>query len=315
MLASELKLLRGLRTASRYSIIFGILVSLGFFAFGTFPLEWQVVLALVALTIGIPHGAVDHLVTVPKFASLKMAFFLLGYLAVVGLAIAFILNFNLLGFQITVLLSAIHFGIGDAAFISEIDRRNGTTTSFSKPTYAFAAGFTPVLIPLVSPQSAEALTRVNPAIVDWAGGLAGILLVGMLVAAVIASSIMLITKRWQEAVDLGLLLLLVLTAPPLVAFAFYFGLWHAVRHTGRLSLVLESAQKKHIAGNSLAAFGRAFLAGFPALALVLGFTLVLAISRSVSLTQEFLWLLLVVIWALTVPHMALTARLDLRALR
>lgn len=31
--------------------------------------------------------------------------------------------------------------------------------------------------------------------------------------------------------------------------------------------------------------------------------------------SEFLWYLLAVVWALTVPHMILTARLDARALR
>ena len=34
-----------------------------------------------------------------------------------------------------------------------------------------------------------------------------------------------------------------------------------------------------------------------------------------NLERQLLWFLLVVIWALTVPHMILTLRLDLKALR
>jgi beta-carotene 15,15'-dioxygenase len=109
-------------------------------------------------------------------------------------------------------------------------------------------------------------------------------------------------------------LLLVLVAPPLVAFAFYFGLWHALRHTGRLTLALGSAQAQHQEGRSWGAFAKAVWAGVPALVLVVVFTIGLGLTQGFELGQELLWYLLVVIWALTVPHMALTARLDFRAL-
>jgi Brp/Blh family beta-carotene 15,15'-monooxygenase len=126
---------------------------------------------------------------------------------------------------------------------------------------------------------------------------------------------MLVAKRLQEAIDLALLLTLVLAAPPLVAFAFYFGLWHALRHTGRVSLELDSSKSEHAAGDSWGAFGKAVWAGVPALVLVIGFTIFLGLTQGFNLSQELLWYLLVVIWALTVPHMALTLRLDVRALR
>ena len=315
MLASELNLLRNLRRISRYSIFAGVLLSIGFELLGEFPIEGQVLLALIALAIGIPHGAVDHLVTVPKMASLKMAAFLAGYLGVVALVILFILTQNTIGFQIVVIMSAIHFGIGDAAFISEIDKRSGAKKSFPRFTYALAAGFTPVLIPLVNAQSAEALERVNPSLVNWANDLAPIFFAAMVAFALGGILVMLVAGRFQEALDLALLFAISLLAPPLVAFAFYFGLWHALRHTGRLSLELQSSKNEHEKGRSSAAFAKAFLAGSPALIIVLGGTLVLGLSTGFDVGQEFLWYLLVVIWALTVPHMALTARLDLRALR
>lgn len=310
----ELNLLTRIRAVSRYSIAAGILISLAFLATGGMPIEWQIVLALAALTVGIPHGAVDHIITVPKMASIKMALFLSGYLAVVGIVIWAILSANLLGFQLIVILSAIHFGIGDAAYITEMDSR-ANRKPLPKLSYAFSAGFIPVMIPLVSEQTSEALQAVNPALIGWAGTLTPWIFGAMVAIAVISIIWSVIKNRIDAAIDLSLLLVLALVAPPLVAFAFYFGLWHALRHTGRLTLELESAQKSYRAGSAAGALWQAVAAGLPALGIVIGFTVVLGFGMGFDLPSEILWYLLVVIWALTVPHMALTARLDARALR
>lgn len=315
MRESELDLLQALRTTSRYSIVAGILISLILYCFGGFPMELQVSLALIALMVGIPHGAVDHLVTVPKIFGLKMALFLGAYLAVVALAVLFLLNQNILGFQLVVLMSAIHFGVGDAAFISEIDKRAGRTNKWPKLAFAFVSGFTPVVIPLVNSQSTQALTRVKPTLVDWVGNLGPGIFMTMLALALTGIVLMGLSKRWPELLDLALLLTLALVAPPLVAFALYFGLWHALRHTGRLTLELEISKKRHEMGQSTRALFDAFLAGIPALVVTLVGTLILGLSRGFVFNQEYLWYLLVVVWALTVPHMILTARLDARAIR
>jgi beta-carotene 15,15'-dioxygenase len=307
--------LRNLRALSRYSMLAGVLISVALKLVGAFPLELQVVLALIALALGIPHGAVDHIVTVPKFSGLKLVGFFGAYLAAVGLAIYGILAQNTIGFQAVVLMSAIHFGVGDAAFISEINRRDHERKPFPKWVYAVAAGFIPVVIPLVSSESSQALHRVNPNLVAWSGSLAPSIFAATVAFAVMVLTAMALVKRWQEVIDLALLTTLALVAPPLVAFTFYFGLWHALRHTGRLTLELEGSLVKHRAGKSVAAFFKAFLAGLPALVATLAFALVLGLSRNLQLSQDFLWYLLVVVWALTVPHMALTARMDLRALK
>lgn len=315
MVTSEIRLLKNLRAFSRYCILFGILTSLIFLAFGGLPIGWQVVLALIALTVGIPHGAADHIISVPKFASGRMALFFIGYLSVVGVAIWAILSANLLGFQLVVLMSAIHFGIGDAAFISELDTRRQNKTKFPKLPYILASGLTPLVIPLSSSESAAALNEVNPVLVNWAGSITPLLFFGVVTISLVSISWMLVKQRYQEAIDLCLLLVLALVAPPLVAFAFYFGFWHALRHTGRLSLELQASTKLHELGRPMAALGKAIWAGVPALCIVIVFTVVLGLVQGFEFGQDLLWYLLVVIWALTVPHMALTLRLDIKALR
>ncbi len=42
---------------------------------------------------------------------------------------------------------------------------------------------------------------------------------------------------------------------------------------------------------------------------------ILAISNSGAVGDNFLWLTLVIVWALTVPHMIVTAKLDRIALK
>lgn len=302
-----------IRQFSRFLVAFGIVISLPLAAFFQNAIEFQVLIALIALAVGIPHGAVDHIVTVPKFQPIRMILFLAGYLAVVGVVIFAILSQNLLGFQLIVVLSAIHFGIGDASFIAESDSRAGRA-NFPKLSYALAAGFVPVMLPLTSPLTSQALAEVNPELIGWAGDYAELIFWSVAGFAVLALVRQLLAKRFDNALDLGLLLGLSVIAPPLVAFAIYFGFWHAFRHTGRLTLELEASQRSFQAGKHMNAFWKSVEAGLPALVLVLGFTIWLGLTQGFNPSQQLLWLLLVVIWALTVPHMALTARLDYRAL-
>ena len=311
----ELDLLLTVRKYSRYAVGVAIVLS---FAFARIieesEITWQVVIALVALAIGIPHGALDHLVTLPRSSFKKMALFITLYVAVAVLAVIAILTWNVVGFILVVIMSAVHFGIGDAAFISEIDRRSEETKRFQKYLYAAAAGTLPVVIPLVSDKSTSALEKVNPALVDWHQGLNNDLLLWVMLITAFALLRLVQRRRDGEAIDLVLLYLLAVTAPPLVAFAVYFGCWHAMRHTARLTLTLPSSQEAFTNGSAKRAFIRAVLPGTPALVGTFVIAALIVLLRGDSLDDQFLWVSLVVVWALTVPHMAVTARLDRKAL-
>jgi Brp/Blh family beta-carotene 15,15'-monooxygenase len=311
----ELDLLLKVRKYSRYAVGVAIVLS---FAFARIIEEseatWQVVIALIALAIGIPHGALDHLVTLPRSSFKKMALFITLYVAVAVIAVVAILTWNVVGFILVVIMSAVHFGIGDAAFISEIDRRSEEKKRFQKYLYATAAGTLPVVIPLVSDKSTSALEKVNPALVDWHQGLNNDLMLWVMLITAFALLRLVQRRRDGEAIDLVLLYLLAVTAPPLVAFAVYFGCWHAMRHTARLTLTLPSSQEAFTKGSAKGAFIRAVLPGTPALVGTFVIAALIVLLRGDSLDDQFLWVSLVVVWALTVPHMAVTARLDRKAL-
>jgi Brp/Blh family beta-carotene 15,15'-monooxygenase len=311
----ELDLLLKVRNYSRYAVGVAIVLS---FAFARIieesEITWQVVIALVALAIGIPHGALDHLVTLPRSSFKKMALFITLYVTVAVIAVVAILTWNVVGFILVVVMSAVHFGIGDAAFISEIDRRSEEKKRFQKYLYATAAGTLPVVIPLVSDKSTSALEKVNPALIDWHQGLNNDLLLWVMLITAFALLRLVQRRRDGEAIDLVLLYLLAVTAPPLVAFAVYFGCWHAMRHTARLTLTLPSSQEAFTKGSAKGAFIRAVLPGTPALVGTFVIAALIVLLRGDSLDDQILWVSLVVVWALTVPHMAVTARLDRKAL-
>ena len=311
----ELDLFLKVRKYSRWAVGVAILAS---FVFAQLiensDNTWQVVIALVALAVGIPHGALDHLVTLPKSSALKMSAFITLYVAVAILAVFAILTWNVAGFIGVVAMSAIHFGIGDAAFISEIDRRSANPKAFPRYLYAAAGGALPVIIALVSDDSSAALERVNSELINWHQGLNAELFLWTIALFVVVLLRLLQKRRLEDALDLSLLYLLAITAPPLVAFGVYFGCWHAMRHTARLTLVLPRSQKAFAEGKSGSAFLSAIWPGLPALIgtfIVAGLTI---IFRGDSLSDQFLWITLVIVWALTVPHMAVTARMDRKAL-
>jgi Brp/Blh family beta-carotene 15,15'-monooxygenase len=266
--------------------------------------------------VGIPHGALDHLVTLPRASIKRMGLFILVYVLIAALAVLAILQWNVYGFIGVVVMSALHFGIGDTAFINELERAKGSVRAnrLTQFLYAVTAGALPVVIPLTNKESTSALAAVNDVLINWHGGLDEELInlvTGMYLVTVLVLSA---NRRWRDLIDINLLLLLAFFTPPLVAFAAYFGTWHAMRHTARLTLNLRSSQESLSNNQSAKAFRQAVLPGVPALVGTFIVSLGIALFTPGKLSDEFLWLSLVVVWALTVPHMMVTARLDKAAL-
>jgi Brp/Blh family beta-carotene 15,15'-monooxygenase len=233
---------------------------------------------------------------------------------VAALAIA---QWNLVGFQLVVLMSALHFGFGDSAYANETRAaaEKSGYSNFVLASYAIPAGFLPVVLPLTDKRTLDVLQELNPTLINWAGTFTELLRNSTLVIAIFSILLLITTKNNLLAVDLVLLLALSFFAPPLVAFAVYFGFWHAIRHTARLVPKLPSARQKVSTGNPLASF---FAAVVPGLYAILGIFLlgIFFVARGTTeLSSDFLWVILVIIWALTVPHMATTAKFDLRAFK
>jgi len=316
MTASALSVFRRVRLFSTVTVgaVVALTVVLSALGYSGSAL-WQVWLAVIALAIGIPHGALDHLVTVPGMQPAKMALFVSGYLGVVAVVVWAILTWNVLGFAVVVLMSALHFGVGDAAFVKELNKLAGTPSRQAPwASYAIPAGMLPVVIPLTSDSANDALALVNPVLMNWHQGVGPAVLWVVLGLGVVGVVWALAKGQWHDALDLVALGALALIAPPLVAFSVYFGLWHALRHTARLTLELPKAQKSFEESKPVKGFLAAVIPGLPALVGTMVVALALTLVGGFDPRADYLWIALVIVWALTVPHMALTARIDRRAL-
>jgi len=311
------RVFNSVRSFSTFAAITAIIVS-GLFTLFNFGenLGWQVGLAVFALAIGIPHGAVDHLVALPETSKPKLVILIAGYVAIAILAVLAILHWNKLGFQIVLAMSAFHFGFGEASFIAEQDRLTDRRRLKPKTQnmFAISSGAIPVLIPLLKDSTTSALREINPLLIDWASEVAPQL--KFLVAFFFVTTLILLIKekRSREVIDLVVLAALALIAPPLVAFAVYFGCWHAMRHTARLTLILPKAKSAAERDNPRGSFIAAVIPGLPALFGTVVVALIIAALDSTNIDASYLWYLLVVVWALTVPHMLVTSKIDRKAL-
>ena len=303
---------------SRFGVFATILLIGAFSLFGAeIKLTTQLTIALIALLVGIPHGAIDHLISIPRRPNNRFVAYILIYILIAVVAGILIATWNVNGFRVVVLMSALHFGFGDASYLNErkdaygIPRRN----FFTEAIYAIPAGFLPVALPLTDSRTASALERIHPELLNWDGGQAKTIRNLVLAVTIIAITIFLLGRKLDLVIDLLLLAALSIFAPPLIAFATYFGFWHALRHTARLVPKLDKANSRALLGDWKGAIRGAV---FPGLYAVVG-TLLLAVILMFALPDKFssslLWSTLLIIWSLTVPHMMSTARFDITVLR
>jgi len=277
----------------------------------------QIAIALLALALGIPHGAIDHLITLPSTPRSRFALFILGYIAIAVLAGFGIASWNLHGFQAVLLMSALHFGIGDAAYANEWRDAQGLSRRrwFVEISYALPAGLMPVVLPLTDSRSLSALNRINHSLGNWAGSHGSVIRQATLALAALGLLIALVARATDFAIDLILLALLSEITPPLITFAIYFGCWHAVRHTARLVPKLPRALKAATDNHTRQAYSAAIVPGLYAVAGTLALGGALMIWDPHSFGSGLFWSTLVIVWSLTVPHMLTTARFDWRAVR
>lgn len=264
---------------------------------------------VAGLLLGLPHGAVDHLV--PRFrrgaAAPGLPLVVVGYVGVAALAYAGFRAAPAPALVVFVAVSAAHFGLGDVAFS---DDRAGRRAR-GRAARAAAHGGVVMLLPLVLAPAATA--AVVAALVPGSSGVlpgwvraAVVVLVGA--SCALALGIDARDARWVDALELLLLIGLVLLVPPFVAFGVYFGGWHSVRHLARV-LAEEPASAGELRqgrlGAALLRFGTA--AALPTLAALL----VLAVLwRSADGLAAFVATDLVVLAALTTPHVVMVAWLD-----
>ncbi|GAA4129021.1 hypothetical protein GCM10022215_41150 [Nocardioides fonticola] len=281
------------------------------------PLPDDVVAALalgfaaIGLLLGLPHGSLDHLLTArlsgwsaPVAAGVYAAIALAawGLLVLVGpLALAAVLA-----------LSLLHFAQGEA----EVQRAvTGWTPPRPVAAAAALAGTGALLLPLA--RVGDQLREVADAVTPGLGGLLAEPVVrlalagGWCVAAAVTAIAAARAGRREVLGDLAIIALLGTLAPPLVAFGVWFGCWHGLRHLGRLMALEPTTARLEAHGDHRAAVRHlAALAAWPTLAAAGAAAVLVALTLADPEPTAALGRSLLVLLALTVPHMLVVLWID-----
>lgn len=271
---------------------------------------WALAVAIIALAVGIPHGAVDHLMLPRLPRGSRLLGLAAAYLAIAAAATAAILIAPGPAFVVVIAMTVWHFGSGDVEAWRTLTGDPVRPRGWQRLVLIIAAGGAPVVLPLTSPTAMTTLATLHPSLGSvWSAPGTTVLRVIVLAAVVIAALMLLQAARPMAAIHLGILAALGIFASPLLAFAVYFGAWHALRHTARLAELRYGTL-------TWAGIGRITALGLPALiATVIAVGILVVMTGSLDALAPWLFVGLAVVWGLTVPHMTLVEWFDRRATR
>lgn len=263
------------------------------------------------LLIGLPHGAVDHLVPSwllgRRLRARSMATLLACYVAAAGVSFAALSLAPVPAGLVFLVVSVLHFGSGDVAYRAWRAGREPRVTAVT----VLAAGAPPVLLPLALHPTAVrgVLEAVAPGL-GWllAPGPRAALLVVTLGCAALAGAAMLRRGDRRAAAETAGLVAVFCLVAPLPAFGAYFGFWHGARHIARLM----ATDPRNDADLAAAALARPLLryarsAALPTLASVV---VLVGLWSGAGGVDGFAAAHIGLLAALTMPHVAVVSWLD-----
>jgi beta-carotene 15,15'-dioxygenase len=281
-------------------------------AAGSFPV-WSIALLFVVIAfLGIPHGAVDHLVAArlatDNSAVLRPLRFNLAYLGAMagygavwwvapGLALGIFLG-----------LAVHHFGQSDLAYL-RLPQGQQTVVQWSRGLFVIGA---PLLVHVeaVSPVIRD-LGGGDPATWSWLAGNGGTWLLVLLGQHVVIGGLIgMRTRNWgavrREAMSVAVLAALFWRCDPLVGFAVYFGLWHSVAH---LLVVMSTLGFTTTQPEPLRVREFARVAAPRTVISILGTAVFAGVAMMNERTELLLPAVFIMVSLLTLPHMVVVERL------
>ncbi|MEM8874567.1 MAG: beta-carotene 15,15'-dioxygenase, Brp/Blh family [Planctomycetota bacterium] len=268
-------------------------------AVATLPVTLQVVLLVLAASVGMAHGATDvwlgrDLLGDDRAGRLRFGG---GYLALTLVALALYVLAPSVWHWAFFVLAWLHFGFGELPAL--LPRGPGEfavsavrgAMPLTLPALLHPDAVTWALTVLVGAASASSMTMVLATL-----GLPTLIAALMLVMA------SLVMRRWWSALELAVVTFALIMPPPLIAFAIYFAVWHSARHLlsdvvdAPAAVCRESRPWSPVVAATLAPIVIAAIVGF-------------AISniQSVTATSSAVRVAFVTLGCLTFPHMILVA--------
>ena len=311
--------------------------------------------AVSLVVLGLPHGALDHVVLSRVARRLPdaraMASVSLLYLAVGGAVVLLWFLAPGVAFIVFILMTWFHWGQGDL-HVEAMRESEAVPSRLTRAGMLTLRGALPMIVPLIAfPQVylgvfrdttgviADPLVDVTP---FFESSEVRLLITGALLVLTVLTFIGTARRRWASVAgrrawwgDLGEVLLLAAfftTVPPILAVGLYFCLWHSLRHIVRLSLLDPGSRTPANApgpdrapgfgpalrpGSTLrfgTALRRFALQSAPITAIALGLLVVLflVVPQAGLGNGALLGLYLVLISALTLPHVVVVTIMDAR---
>ena len=300
---------------------------------GGLPRSYQYAPLIVSVgLLGLPHGAVDHLV-IPRWRGDRPDSRWFGiiagvYLLVGGLYAVVWFVAPVVAFVAFILMTWYHWGEGelyplrDFVGVDYLDRRD------TQALTVLVRGGAPMLVPLVAFPAEYAFvaeTLVGLFDAGAADALAPLftpearLGVGLVYAASAVGALGLgylrtdATEAWRiDAVEIGVLTGFFLVVPPILAIGIYFCFWHSIRHVARTILLHDPSATAVERGDVLgpaAQFARDAAPLTVVSVLLLG-GLYALVPASPTDVPDLVGLYLVLIAVLTLPHVVVVTWLD-----
>ncbi|MFW5658443.1 MAG: Brp/Blh family beta-carotene 15,15'-dioxygenase [Bacteroidota bacterium] len=278
----------------------GVLLSLNLFNGGQIPLEWQVGIALSAiLLVGIPHGAIDHIIYIRLRRVTQLEFYM-PYLLLLFANVGLWLWQPGLGFALFVVLSAYHFGQSQFYYVIGAPK-------FSRAIIELCWGLSLLLALLVYRHQEVIQTYLQPTelreVADYLP--LNYLTAGLLLCSAVSLTGLLywyftrqlnLNQLLSEVFVFALIHLSFYLLPALISFTLYFVLIHSVG-----TLREEVAFLKDL-NNSIGWRG-VFLRFLPLTAIsLLGLTGLMLMSHYQLLPYSITFILFALIAGLTLPH-------------
>lgn len=301
---------------------------------GTVPTEYRYVPFLLSVVIfGLPHGALDH-VTLPRGNGHEVSMRSLSEIgllyAVLGTGYAVVwFTAPTFAFVVFLLLTWFHWGTGDLYPLVHLVEQTHLKTRAQRILVAIARGGIPLIVPILAYPATyqEAATAVvqlfDPTIsLAWLSAptfqtALGIGFTALTLTALFAGRLGVSeskTRRswYYDIIETGLLILLFVVLPPIVALGVYFPLWHSVRHLVRIALLGDDTVGALRDGKYVSA---ALKLGYDAMpmtvgALVLFGLLAVAVPTQVGTMQDLAGAYLVLLAVFTLPHTVIVTWLD-----
>ncbi|WP_162419095.1 Brp/Blh family beta-carotene 15,15'-dioxygenase [Cyclobacterium roseum] len=268
--------------------VLGVFIALAYLVFfqGNETFEW-ILIGLVLVTVGIPHGSLDHLLANPRINRENLIRFILKYLAIIFAYLSLWILLPIPALIAFIIMSAYHFG--QSHFIQT------PLTYHKKATYFFTGLF---YLSVILWGSFDETGKILEEIAT----IAAFKSIGWYIisGSFLISNFLFFRNRsgkWLffpvEMVGLGLLLY---QLPLLMAFIIYFGFWHALP-----SMSEEfQALKKHFGKNKLKSFISRMIP-FTTLSLA-GMALIIAFLYKSSEVEEIIFVFFVLISLISAPH-------------